>query len=81
MNRQIEQGADLLIINKFGKHEAEGRGFRNTVALALEADIPVLNGINRTNFDAFQNFTGGVAENAGGDMQALDDWRAFFPTS
>ena len=81
MDRQIEQGADLLIINKFGKHEAEGRGFRNTIALALEADIPVLTGVNRTSFDAFQNFTGGVAENAGGDMQALDDWLAFFPTS
>ena len=25
--RQVEIGVDLLIINKFGKHEAEGRGF------------------------------------------------------
>ncbi|MEC7964496.1 MAG: DUF2478 domain-containing protein, partial [Pseudomonadota bacterium] len=31
----------LVIINKFGKHEAEGRGFRSTIALALELEVPV----------------------------------------
>ena len=29
-------GADVLIVNKFGKHEAEGRGFRMVVAEALK---------------------------------------------
>jgi hypothetical protein len=35
VSASMVQGADLLIINKFGKHEAEGRGFRMVVAEAL----------------------------------------------
>lgn len=65
---------DVVIINKFGKHEAEGRGFRSTIALALEKEVPVLVGVNETNYPAFDEFTGGAAENAGDSLQALRDW-------
>ncbi|CUH63196.1 ABC-type molybdate transport system, ATPase component [Thalassovita gelatinovora] len=80
-DQQIEKGADLLIINKFGKHEAEGRGFRNTIALALDADIPVLIGTNPTNFNAFQDYTSGVADNAGSNLQSLLNWLALPPSA
>jgi len=66
----------LVIINKFGKHEAEGRGFRSTIALALELEVPVLVGVNETNFAAFQDFTGGAAEQAGDSPAALRAWLA-----
>jgi len=55
------QGADVLIINKFGKHEAEGRGFRDLIAEALALDIPVLVGTNEMNKQAFIDFAGGEA--------------------
>jgi nucleoside-triphosphatase THEP1 len=54
--------ADILIINKFGKHEATGRGFRQTIADAMEAGLPVVVGTNGLNLDAFISFTGGTAE-------------------
>lgn len=57
----LEDGADILIINKFGKHEAEGRGFRTVMAEAISRDIPVLVGVNGLNFDAFQLFTAAQA--------------------
>lgn len=57
----LENGADVLIINKFGKHEAEGRGFRAVIAEAISRDIPVLVGVNRLNFDAFLHFVGSDA--------------------
>ena len=31
----LSQGADLLIVNKFGKHEADGRGMRPLIGEAL----------------------------------------------
>ena len=31
---------DLVIVNKFGKQEAEGRGLAGTIATALERDMP-----------------------------------------
>jgi len=54
----LASGADVLIVNKFGKHEAEGRGFRSAIADAISQDMLVLVGINALNFDAFQDFAG-----------------------
>ncbi|CUH39660.1 ABC-type molybdate transport system, ATPase component [Jannaschia seosinensis] len=51
-------GADLLIVNKFGKQEAAGRGFRNVIARALELDADVLVGVNRTNLPALEAYAG-----------------------
>lgn len=52
-------GSDLLIVNKFGKQEAEGRGMAPLIAEALEQGIPVLLGVNGLNLSAFQSFAGG----------------------
>jgi len=45
----LATGADLLIVNKFGKHEAEGHGFRHVIAEALAMEVPVLVGLNGLN--------------------------------
>lgn len=71
---RLANGADLLIVNKFGKHEAEGRGFRPVIAEALMNDIPVLVGLNGLNRAAFEDFTGGMAEELPPNRQALNDW-------
>ena len=67
-------GARLLIVNKFGKHEAEGRGFRTLIGSALEAGMPVLIGVNAMNMQAFQAFAGEMAEPVLPDT--LDAWLA-----
>ncbi len=55
------EGAEILVVNKFGKHEAEGRGFREVIAEAAARDIPVIVGTNGLNIDAFMAFCGGDA--------------------
>ena len=70
----LEQGADLLIINKFGKHEAEGRGFRSVIGDALAMGTPVLVGLNTLNKPAFEEFCGGMAEEIAPDVIALAAW-------
>lgn len=67
-------GARLLIVNKFGKHEAEGRGFRALIGSALEAGMPVLIGVNAMNMKSFQAFAGEIAESLA--PEALDGWLA-----
>ncbi|SEP84434.1 DUF2478 domain-containing protein [Thalassovita taeanensis] len=74
--RIAEGGVDLLIVNKFGKHEAEGRGFRNAIAEALARDIPVLVGVNKLNQDAFFAFCHGEAHDADHTPEALLRWAA-----
>jgi hypothetical protein len=43
---ELSTGAGALIVNIFGKHEAEGRGFRAVITLTLSMHIPVIVGIN-----------------------------------
>jgi len=65
---------DLLILNKFGKHEAEGRGFRPLIADAALRGIPVLTGLNGLNLDAFQEFAGGLAVEVAPRAEDLEAW-------
>lgn len=71
---QISEDADLLVINKFGKHEAGGRGFRNVIGQAIELGVPVVCGVNGMNRQAFEEFCGGEAQFIEADPQALEAW-------
>ncbi len=71
---QLGAQTDLLIINKFGKHEAEGRGFRDVIAEAIAQDIPVLIGVNALNLEAFSEFTGSVGAELTPDTASLLHW-------
>lgn len=71
---RLRAGADILIINKFGKHEAEGRGFRDLIADAVELDIPVLVGVNALNLDAFMEFVGHEAKQLSPSERAIQEW-------
>lgn len=64
---RLTDQADLLVINKFGKHEADGRGFRETIARALGLGVPVLVGVNNMNHQAFINFCDDAAQRLQGD--------------
>ncbi|MEM1376586.1 MAG: DUF2478 domain-containing protein [Pseudomonadota bacterium] len=65
---------DLLLINKFGKHEAQGRGFRDLIARALGDDIPVLVGLNALNKDAFLSFAQGLEAPVEPNLNSLVRW-------
>lgn len=70
---RLAAGADLLIVNKFGKHEAEGHGFRELIAEALSRDVPVLVGLNKLNRDAFYEFCP-EADELAPDTGPIVDW-------
>jgi len=71
---RLTTGPDLLIINKFGKHEAEGRGFRTLIADALMRDMPVLVGLNALNLPAFEAFVGAEVTRLEPTCDALFTW-------
>lgn len=70
----LASGADCLIINKFGKQEAEGHGFREVIASALDLGMPVLVGLNRYNQDAFKEFSAGLAAELPPNAPELEAW-------
>ncbi len=71
---RLQSGGDILVINKFGKHEASGRGFREIIAEALSRDIPVLVGTNGLNEAALVEFTGGEASFVEPTLASLKAW-------
>lgn len=70
----LDDGPDLLIVNKFGKQEAEGRGFRPLIGEALARDVPVLTAVSAPNRAAFVEFCEGFAEELPPDLVALTAW-------
>ncbi|MHA6266942.1 DUF2478 domain-containing protein [uncultured Aliiroseovarius sp.] len=70
---RVKAGADLLIVNKFGKQEAEGRGFREAIGSALLADIPAIIGVSEGSHDAFKAFVG-EAEQLAPEHDAVMTW-------
>lgn len=67
-------GADVLIVNKFGKREAEGHGMVPVIAEALETGIPVLVGVNKLNLEPFLAFAGEMSLALPADMRQAVDW-------
>ncbi|MBB1491535.1 MULTISPECIES: DUF2478 domain-containing protein [unclassified Paracoccus (in: a-proteobacteria)] len=55
------EGADLALVNKFGKQEAAGRGFRDFIADALANGTPVLVAVAPELVPAFIDFAGDYA--------------------
>ncbi len=74
VEESLDAGADLLLINKFGKHEAQGRGLAQAIAKAVEMDIPVICGLNELNRQAFLDFAGGEAVALPSQYDALISW-------
>ena len=72
--RQMEQGFDIFILNKFGKQEAEGRGFRDLIATALDQGAAVIAGTNGLNTQRFEEFSGGLATRVDPTPEALMNW-------
>jgi hypothetical protein len=56
----IPTGADLVIINRFGKLEAEGTGLVDEIARALSFDIPVLVAVPEFRFAEWLSFCKGM---------------------
>ncbi|MDS1140779.1 DUF2478 domain-containing protein [Pusillimonas sp. SM2304] len=66
--------AELLVVNKFGKREAEGKGLTGVIADALERGLPVLVGVNGLNLPAFLEFAGGAATEVAPDAGQATGW-------
>jgi len=70
----IDEGADLLIVNRFGRQEREGRRLLHLVELALSADIPVVIAVPSHRFAEWIRFANGMSVRLGCDRGSLDAW-------
>ena len=67
-------GADLLIVNRFGKRERDGKGLAYLVERALDADIPVVIAVSSQHFGDWIKFADGMSVKLHCDRAALEAW-------
>ena len=64
----------LLLLNKFGKEEAAGSGFRTAIATAIAQSIPVILTVPAHSTEAFHAFAGEFSENLPADLDTISTW-------
>lgn len=67
-------GTDLVVLNRFGKGEADGQGFRSVIGAACDLGIPVLTAVRETYEPAWSAFTGGMGLFLLPDTKAATQW-------
>ncbi|GAB1364161.1 hypothetical protein MASR1M32_33970 [Rhodobacter sp.] len=67
-------GAEALIVNKFGKQEAAGRGLADLIGRACGEGMPVLVGVAPEWRDHFLSFAAGTAQPIAADADQVMDW-------
>jgi hypothetical protein len=72
--RALEGMPDLLVINKFGKREAHGRGLRDEIGEALGRGIPVLTAVRDNMRAAWSEFAGDQWTPLPPDPEAIVAW-------
>ncbi len=70
----MDAGADLVIVNRFGKRERNGKGLSQVIERALDADIPVVIAVSSDSFADWIKFTGGMSVKLRCDGNALQAW-------
>jgi hypothetical protein len=70
----LETGADLLIVNRFGKRERDGKGLSYLIERALEANIPVVIAVSSQHFAEWIKFAAGMSVRLPCDRDALNTW-------
>lgn len=70
----IAAGTDLLVVNKFGRLEAEGGGLCDEFLAAMASGLPVLTTVHVKYLDRWRDFTGGMAELLPPDIRTVETW-------
>lgn len=65
---------DLAVVNRYGKLEAGGHGFRDDIVRLARAGVPVLTAVAKHRFDSWNRFVGGLSVALRCRRNDLDRW-------
>lgn len=69
-----DQNPDLIVVNRFGKLEAEGEGFADEMLEIMSQGLPMITVVSHQFLEAWQSFSGGLATELTPDLDALKQW-------
>ncbi|MGJ4942138.1 DUF2478 domain-containing protein [Bradyrhizobium sp. HKCCYLS1011] len=71
---QIARGADIVILSKFGKQEALGRGLSDAFGAAIAAGLPIITSVSPALTKEWRNFAGELGECVQADVAQHPGW-------
>lgn len=74
IRRAVDEGAQLICVNKFGAQEALGSGLREEIGLVVAAGIPLLTAVGKRFMPEWQEFSGGYGELLPPEREAVLAW-------
>ena len=74
LRRALGHPVELVIVNKFGRMEAEGSGLIDEIGAVVEAGLPLVIGLPQRFTDAWSSYSGGMATTLACSRDALDAW-------
>jgi hypothetical protein len=72
----IEGGANVVVLSKYGKVEAEGGGLLDAFRAAADAGLPCLTGVKPSFVEYFQEYAGGYSQWIEANEEAIERWWA-----
>jgi molybdate transport system ATP-binding protein len=74
VTRAVAARVELVLVNKFSKQEAAGRGLRAEIAAAVAAGLPLLTAVSDNCYEAWRRFTGGFGTTLLCERRIVEDW-------
>lgn len=76
LSRAIAERAEVIVIDRFGREEQQGRGLMDEIMTAIAEGIPLLISVPDSAFDIWTERTGGLGAVLAPEQKALKDWWA-----
>ncbi|MBC8338473.1 MAG: DUF2478 domain-containing protein [Alphaproteobacteria bacterium] len=74
LHRAVMDGADLIVVEKFGDEEAHGGGLNDEILNGIASGIPFLVAVPETNLESWSNRTGGSGTTLTFEETAFKNW-------
>jgi hypothetical protein len=78
--REIAEGCDLVVLNRFARLEAEGEGLCRGFTAALDAGLPLLSTLSPHRMAEFKRFAGSGFAVLPPEAAAIDAWAEALPS-
>lgn len=74
LRRALDQGADIVVVERFGKTERDGGGLADDLLALMASGIPTMVTVPEEELEAWTRFSGGLGDIVPCELSALQTW-------